>query len=375
MNGKISRSRQIGISLLNLADIGIDGKRPWDIVVHDDRFFHRVLSQGALGLGESYMDGWWDCEAIDQLITRLLRADLEAQVRGNFMFALYLGLSRIINFQSQWFAPEVGRVHYDIDAEIYRHMLDAEMNYSCAVWDEATTLDEAQRAKLDLCCRKLGLQPGMRLLDIGCGWGAMARHASTQYGTTVVGITISAEQAKLAAQLCRGLPIDIRHQDYRDITGSFDRVVSIGMFEHVGHRNYRQFMKCVDRLLTDDGLFLLHTMGVTGDRHGIDPWVIKYIFPHAVLPTMAQICDACANRFILQDWQNLGRNYITTLHQWRHNFNYHWPVLASRHDERFRRMWNYFLLYFAGGFAAGHIQLWQVLWSKPGAGTIEWPLR
>ena len=366
MSKKHDMHERTARSLLRNADIEINGDRPWDIAVHDDRFYRRVLRNGALGLGESYMDGWWDCNRIDQMIARLLSADLTKQAGRNLKFLAYLALSRIINFQSAGFAPIVGKIHYDIGNDLYARMLDKEMNYSCAYWHEASTLEEAQLAKLDLSCRKLGLQPGMRLLDIGCGWGAMARHAARYYGVEVVGVTISKNQAVLAQELCKGLPVEIRHQDYREINEGFDRIVSIGMFEHVGCKNYPRYIKTIADALEPGGLFLLHTIGVTGISHGVDPWVIKYIFPHAMLPTMGEITDSFAKSFVMKDWHNLGENYIKTLFAWHLKFNENWPELSDRYSERFRRMWNYFLLYFSGGFSAEHIQVWQILWSKKG---------
>lgn len=363
----LSWTERLGRRLLARAGIRVNGDQPWDISVHDRRFYRRVLAHGALGLGESYMDGLWDCDRLDLLVCRLLRSGLHRHGQRDPWFFLYRLVSPLINHQSRHRSRTVGRRHYDIDPELYRLMLDREMIYSCGYWARARDLDTAQTDKLELIARKLELRPGMRLLDIGCGWGGLLRHAHLTRGVEGVGITISRRQAELARQRCHGLPIRILCQDYRDIQGQFDRAVSVGMFEHVGPGNYAAYMRIVHDHLVDDGRFLLHTIGVTGNRPGIDPWVIRYIFPNAVLPTAASICNTACPPFLLADWHNLGDDYIKTLAAWHHNFNQHWETLSSRHDERFRRMWNYFLLYFMGGFRARHIQPWQIVLSKQSA--------
>ena len=350
--------------LLQLAGITIDGNNPWDILVKDDRVYPALLREGSLGLGESYMEGWWDCEQVDQLVARLILADLENQVRQNSKFLLRMLLSRFVNFQDQNRSLEVGRVHYDIDPDLYRRMLDPEMNYSCGYWKNATTLDEAQKAKLELSCRKLKLEPGMTVLDIGCGFGAFAKYAAKNYKVEVVGVTISEQQKLWAQESCRDYPVEIRFQDYRDVSEQFDRVVSIGMFEHVGARNYKEYMATVFRNLKDDGLFLLHTIGTTGLKSGTDAWVSKYIFPNSMLPTAQEIPEACAGRFVIEDWHNLGGDYIKTLRAWYQNFTAHWNILKKNYDERFYRMWTYYLFFSMGSFEARRIQIWQVVLSK-----------
>lgn len=364
---KYKRSKseqQIVTDLLQLAGITINGINPWDIKVNDDRLYPALLQDGSLGLGESYMAGWWDCEQVDKLIARLIRADLESQVKKNIKFQIRMLLSRFVNFQNHRRALEVGKVHYDIDADLYQLMLDSEMNYSCGYWKNATTLDEAQKAKLELSCRKLQLEPGMRVLDIGCGFGSFAKYAAQHYQVDVVGITISEQQAHWARKNCTGYPVEIRFQDYRDVAELFDRVVSIGMFEHVGKMNYREYMSTVFRNLVDDGLFLLHTIGTTAANSGIDPWVTKYIFPNSALPLAREIPSACAGKFVIEDWHNLGGDYIKTLRAWYKNFIGHWNSLKRNHDERFFRMWTYYLSTFMGGFQARHLQVWQVVLSK-----------
>lgn len=360
-----SRLRNRTERLLALADVRIDGERPWDIQVHDDALFERVLAEGALGLGESYMDGWWDCERLDEFICRILRAKLETRVRPAKEL-LWVARARLFNLQTPSLAFQIGKRHYDIGNELYKCMLDERLTYSCAYWKDATTLDAAQEAKLDLVCRKLHLEPGMRVLDIGCGWGGTAKFAAERYGVEVVGITVSEEQASLAREICRGLPIEIHLQDYREVDGEFARVLSLGMFEHVGYKNYRSFMKFVRGRLRDDGLFLLHTIGGNRSARRGDRWTERYIFPNSMLPSAKQITTAVEGAFVLEDWHSFGPDYDRTLMCWHRNFEESWPALKNRYDERFYRMWKYYLLSSAGSFRARKIQLWQVVLSPDG---------
>lgn len=310
------------------------------------------------------MDGWWDCEKLDIFISLLLKGNLKKHVGRNIIFLASLLLSRIINFQSPSRSFKVGEIHYDIGIDFYSCMLDREMNYSCGYWKNAKTLEEAQRAKLELICQKLYLQPGMKVLDIGCGWGAFAKYAAKNYGVNVVGVTVSKAQAEWARQNCSDLPVDIRYQDYRKTNDNFDRIVSIGMFEHVGCRNYTIYMRLVNKCLREDGLFLLHTIGMDGPNHGVDEWVVKYIFPNAMLPTAAEIVSASSGLLTLEDWHNFGSDYYKTLKEWRNNLNNNWHRVSNKYDDRFKRMFDYFLMYFAGGFRAEYTQLWQIVFSK-----------
>ncbi len=363
MAGDTMRSR--AAELLAFADVAIDGARPWDLQVLDGRLFARVLAQGSLGLGESYMDGWWESAQLDELFTRVLAAELDTKVQP-WRDALRVLRARLQNLQRPSRAFEIGRRHYDIGNDLFARMLDRRMIYSCAYWKDATTLDAAQEAKLDLVCRKLQLRPGMRVLDIGCGWGGTAKFAAERYGVSVVGATVSGEQARFARELCAGLDVEIRLADYRSLQGTFDRVLSIGMFEHVGCKNYMTFMRVVRRLLVPDGLFLLHTIGGNRSRRKNDPWTERYIFPNSMLPSARQISAAIEGSFVLEDWHGFGPDYDRTLMAWHANFERAWPDLAGRYDERFHRMWRYFLLSSAGGFRARKNQLWQLVLSPGG---------
>lgn len=353
-------------STLQEADIFVGGHRPWDIRVHKTSFYARVLRQGSLGLGEAYMDGWWDCERLDQFFHRVLAHGVERRTTSLLQRALRLLPGLMFNLQSKRRAYIVGERHYDLGNDLFEAMLDPTMSYSCAYWKHAETLADAQRAKLDLACRKLNLRPGQRLLDIGCGWGGLAAHAARKYGVRVVGLTVSREQQALAQQRCSGLPVEIRLQDYRAIDEHFDRIVSIGMFEHVGYKNYRRYMQVVQRCLSEGGLMLLHTIGSNDTRYGVDPWINRYIFPNGMLPSVAQIGRACEGLLVMEDWHNFGADYDRTLMAWEANFTAHWPALRARYGERFRRMWTYYLLSCAGAFRARDIQLWQIALSPRG---------
>jgi cyclopropane-fatty-acyl-phospholipid synthase len=350
---------------LSLADVEIGGNRPWDLQVHNEGLYQRALAQGSLGLGESYMDGWWDCERLDEFFYRILQADLEDAVK-QWPQALDLVKATLLNLQKPSRAFQIGQRHYDIGNDLYRSMLDRHLLYSCAYWKDASTLDEAQEAKLDLICRKLNLRPGMQLLDIGCGWGGVAKYAAEHYDLKVVGITVSAEQAKYANELCRGLPVEIRLQDYRDLQGRFDRILSIGMFEHVGYKNYATYMRVVRDQLSHEGLFLLQTIGRNRSGTTIDRWIGRYIFPNSMLPSSTQICDAAEGFLVIEDWHSFGADYDKTLMSWFRNFEQNWDHLKKTYGERFYRMWKYYLLSSAGSFRARQNQLWQIVLSPRG---------
>jgi len=367
MTSKTSRLRQTTKNIFATADICVDGARPWDIQVHDDRFYQRVLAQGSLGLGESYMNGWWDCEKLDEFFYRVLKADLHKKVKVKGVLLDVLK-AKAINMQSKSRAFEVGEKHYDIGNNLYQHMLDERMVYTCGYWKDANNLNEAQESKLELTCKKLNLKPGMKVLDIGCGWGSFAKYAAERYRSRVVGVTISKEQVELGNALCTGLPVEIRLQDYRDLDEKFDRIVSLGMFEHVGPKNYKTYMKVANKCLKDDGLFLLHTIGKTDSKKTSDKWMNKYIFPNGVLPSANQITNAAKDLFVLEDWHNFGADYDKTLMAWHENFNNNWGKikLYENYGNRFKRMWNYYLLSCAGLFRSEKGRLWQTVFSKNG---------
>ncbi len=364
---KTEKYKSVVQELLSLAGIEINGRNPWDIQVNDERFYKRAVTEAELGLGESYMDGWWDVEKLDEMIFRIVRADLQNKVRRNLKIALQLAGFYLINMQARHRAFIIGERHYDLGNDLFQNMLDKRMNYSCAYWKNAANIDEAQENKLELICKKLYLKSGMRVLDIGCGWGAFGKYAAEKYGVEVVGITVSKEQVSLGKELCKGFPVEIRLMDYRDLNEKFDRIVSVGMIEHVGYKNYRTYFEIANKCLNEDGLFLLHTIGEVRSVKNTDAWTHKYIFPNGMLPSIAQLSKAAEGLFVIEDLHNFGADYDKTLLAWYDNFNTNWYKIKEKYGERFYRMWKYFLLSSAGAFRARNKnQLWQIVLSKNG---------
>ncbi len=367
----MDRSETLIRDLLTLAEIEVNGSRPWDIHVNNNALYDRILRDASLGLGESYMEGWWDCASVDQFIERVLKARLDEKVKTESRFFFQVLKARLFNRQSSSRAFEVGIKHYDLGNDLYQKMLDRRLVYSCGYWKNARNLDEAQEAKLDLVCRKIGARPGMTILEIGCGWGSFARYAAEKFGARVTGLTVSKEQIALGTQLCQGLPVELRLQDYREVQGQFDAVVSIGMFEHVGYKNYRTYMQVIDRCLKKDGSALLHTIGGNKSITSGEPWTDRYIFPNGMLPSIEQIGRSMEDLFVLEDWHNFGPYYDPTLMAWHSNFEKGWPDLQSKYSETFHRMWRYYLLTSAGAFRARNQQLWQIVFTRQGTPQPE----
>ncbi len=362
-----SQSQRMVTELFQKAGITINGQRPFDIRVHNEQFYRRVLQSGQLGIGESYMDGWWDCDNIPEMTNRFLRADLLKDTSRNLRFLLNLIWVRLTDIGSISRAFEVGKKHYDLGNDLFEKMLDPNMIYSCAYWKDAETLEAAQLQKLDLICRKIKLEPGMKVLEIGCGWGGWAKYAATNYGVEVTGLTVSAEQAKYARDFCKGLPVEILLKDYREAKGQYDRVVSIAMFEAVGQKYFRTFMEVAARCLKPDGLFFLHT--ITANRHlgpAESTWMNKYIFPNGELPTLSQIAKSAEGLFIDEAHHQLSGDYEKTLRAWYENFMANLPLISKDYDERFIRMWSFYLLISQGICRSRLIHLWQFVFSKDG---------
>jgi len=362
LQSQSSRPRRMIETLLEECGVRINGSNPWDIRVFNEDFYTRVLRDGSLGFGESYMERWWDVGDLEELVYRLLSARLDQRVRTwPDLFAYVSAI--LFNHQRRSRAFVVGERHYDIGNDLYERMLDPRMIYSCAYWESAHTLEEAQRAKLDLVFRKLALRPGQRVLDAGCGWGGALAYAAQAYGVEGVGVTISREQAEYARAKCAGLPIEVLLQDYREVRGDFDHIYSIGMFEHVGPKNYRAYIQTMRRCLRPEGRFLLHTIGANSAsaRRGNDPWIEKYIFPNSKLPTEGQITAAIQGSFRVAGRQAIGSHYVPTLRAWRANFERHWPTLKKTRDDTFFRMWEFYLNSSAATFRAETNDVWQFL--------------
>jgi len=359
-------SKQAVTEIMALADIQINGSHPWDITVHNDAFYNRVLKEQSLGLGEAYMEGWWDSEALDEFIFHVLRADFNKNLKPTWGMKWAILKAKLFNSQNRSGSMHVIDQHYQLGNDLFENMLDELMTYSCGYWARAKTLDEAQRAKYDLIARKLGFKEGMRVLDIGCGWGGFAKYVAENYGVSVLAITLSENQAAYAREVCRGLPVEVRVQDYRDVQGEFDRIIEIGMFEHVGKKNYRTFMEIVYRCLAKDGMLMLHTIGSSTSSITGDSWLNKYIFPEGQLPSIAQIGASIEGLFVMEDWHNFSTDYDKTCMAWFQNFHKNWDKVKESYPPSFYRMWKYYLLSCAGAFRARHMQLWQVVLSKEG---------
>jgi cyclopropane-fatty-acyl-phospholipid synthase len=355
--------------LLATADVEVGGDRPWDIQVHNSGLFDRVLAHGSLGLGEAYMDGWWDCEQLDEFFARAVGGKLGAGLRLTPSLAALLVSARLLNRQTRTRARKVAEVHYDLSVDIFEATFDSRLTGSCGYWQETSDLDAAQEAKLDLVCRKLGLRPGQRVLDIGCGWGAFMGFAAEQYGAECVGVTISREQVDYARSRYEGLPVDFQLRDYRDSEGRYDHIASMGMFEHVGPKNYAAYFDKAREMLAPGGLFVLHTILANEESSAIESWLNRYIFPNGVLPTIAQIARAVEGRFVVEDVEIFGADYDRTLVAWNRNFQSNRQHVAARHGEGFCRMWEYYLLCCAGGFRSRRINVGQFVlspWGVPG---------
>jgi cyclopropane-fatty-acyl-phospholipid synthase len=360
------RGAELCRDLLASAGVTIGGDQPWDIQLHDDRFYDRVLRDGTLGFGESYVDGWWDAPALDQTFDRLMRARLGEAVPDSWLVVAHSLRARVVNLQNITRSFRNGQRHYDIGQDLYEAMLDRRMLYTCAYWPNATTLEQAQEAKLELVCKKIGLAAGMRVLDLGCGWGGFAAYAAERHGATVVGYTVSRDQVSWARDHYAHLPVEIRLDDYRNATGTFDRVVSIGLMEHVGTKNYRGYMELADRCLAPNGVAFVHTIASNRARTHIEPWFDKYIFPNAVLPTLAQLIAAMEGVFVPEDVHNIGEDYDPTLMAWWKNFDAAWPTLREHYGDTFYRMWKYYLLASAGAFRSRAQHLFQIVMTRPG---------
>ena len=352
-----------------LGDIQVNGDRAWDFQVKNPAIWQRMLKDGSMGVGEGYVEGWWDVESLDGFLFRIRKYKvLEALsdvFGGSWQNRLYVLQSKMLNLQDKEKSKRVAKEHYDIGNDLYTRMLDPYMQYTCAYWKNAENLNQAQENKLDLICRKLKLEKGMRVLDIGCGWGGLLKFAAEKYGIIGVGVTLSKEQQKWGQESVKDLPVEILLTDYRDYSATpFDRVVSIGILEHVGYKNHRDFMQIVSNHLKDDGLALLHTIGDSVSTTTTEPWIDKYIFPGGQIPSLQQLSSSWENILTIQDLHNIGIDYDLTLMSWHENFKQSWPELKDKYGEDFYRLWEYYLLSCAGSFRSGYLQLWQMVFTK-----------
>lgn len=378
----ILHGRPLGFSRLERLmpeGMQLNGPGPCDPQILDPRAVWKVLLHGSLGAGEAYMDGWWDVADLQGMMAYLMESGKSDKFSQLWHVHRVIRRS-LMNLQSHARAHIVAKAHYDIHDGLYRRMLDSSMTYTCGYWPHAHTLEEAQRAKLDLVCRKLGLKPGDRVLDIGCGFGSFAFHAATYYGASVVGVSLSEGQSRVARERCAGLPIEIRIQDYRHVDdGPFDHIASIGMFEAVGSKNFKTFMRQVRKLLKPGGRCVLHTIGTDLPYPSQDAWYDKYIFPNGELPSFSSIeaaSHALLRRLDFHEFDTM--DYPRTLRIWYDNFVAAWPDIQKLHirfDDRFFRMWEYYLLVVAAAFQVRRMLLWQFVFCRQGDSQDYVPVR
>ena len=353
-------------ALLDKAGITVNGPNPWDPQVHNQALWNRIFAEGSLGLGEAYMDGWWDVDDMAEFFSRVTAFNIEDNLRVTPNLIWQLVQSRFLNMQTINRSQRVAKMHYN-ETDAYKASLDKRMVGSCGYWPEGVTnVDEAQEAKLDMICRKVQLKPGETVWDIGCGWGGFMGFAAEKYKANCVGVTVSPDQAAYGRERYKDLPVEFQVKDYRLFDGKADKIVSMGMFEHVGYKNYRTYFTKAREVIKDDGLFLLHTIGSPDSKTTIDPWIEKYIFPGGVLPSLKQVGEAIENLFVVVDLHNIGPHYDKTLCAWYDNFKAKWPEPKTPEEHRFFRMWKYYLLCCAGGFRSRAIQVWQFVLSTRG---------
>ena len=354
------------IGLLGDAGVRVNGSDPWDLQIKSDDFWTRLFAQGSLGLGEAYMDGLWECADLAEFFNRVLRFGINNKLPVTANLVVQVAQAKLLNMQTIARSKRVAKMHYS-ETDAYKASLDARMTGSCGYWPAGVTnVDQAQEAKLDLVCRKIGLKAGQRVWDIGCGWGAFMGFAAERYGADCVGVTVSPDQAAYGRERYKGKKVEFQVKDYREFDGKTDHVVSMGMFEHVGHKNYRTYFEKARSVIKDDGLFMMHSIGQQRSTDTIEPWLEKYIFPGGVIPSMAQIGKAIDGLWSVVDVHNIGPHYDRTLVAWDENFVAKWPRQRDAQGERFYRMWRYYLLCCAGGFRARILQVWQFVLSPTG---------
>lgn len=361
----------MGKAFLEQADIQVEGSRPWDIKICHPGFFKCIMQQGLLGLGESYMDGWWECERLDIFVYKFLSGQLDEALPTHLHDILKFFSAKLLSIRSDENNSKRGHNDYEIGDDIFAIMLDSYMQYSCGCWRQATCLNEAQTAKLDMMCEKLQLTPGMRVLDIGCGWGGTAEYMARHYDVYVEGITDSTEQQKIAQARCEGLNVTIMLGDFRDpLDDQFDRIIALGTLQNIGLKSYKTFFEWVASCLRPDGFFLLQSIGSGQLVNHIGPWINKYIFPGGCLPSGEQIIHSTQPYLHIEDWINLGEDYDKTFMAWEKRINTAWPELRHHYSPKFKRMLDYYLCSCAGFLRARKLNMWEVVFSRNDAKKI-----
>ena len=349
------------------AGIECDGSDPGDPQIRDPRFYRRVLFGGSVGLGDSYMEGWWECERIDLFIEKLLRSGVSDGVPRFDDWVLKL-VSRIVDRQDRVRSLRVAKEHYDNSPEFYVGVLGEKAKYifyTCAFWkDPNESLEEAQLNKADMLCQKAGLKPGMTILDIGCGWGGFLAYAADTYGTEGIGLSISEPQIEYARQRYSDPRIDFRLQDYRDFKDKADAVVSICMIEHVGPRHHREYFQRAYDALAENGRFALQCILSKAKSSMSDPWLDKRIFPGGNLLMMDQLKSATKGLFDIVHEEFFPDDYVRTLTAWCDNMRALRDTIVARYGIEHFRMYEYYFMMCAGGFRSGRITVGQFVLVK-----------
>lgn len=371
------QAKYIITQILNDAKIKL-GK---DLVVYSDDVYLEWLCNGQLGIGETYMAGKWEAtgSTLDEIFTKLMGLPWEKKRKlfksWNTKFATIA--ARLTNYQSKARAGMIGAHHYDLGNDFFELWLDSCMQYSCAYWKNAETLEEAQLNKLRMIAQKLKLEPGMKVLEIGFGWGGLACFLAKNYSVHVTGITVSEQQLHGAKKKAESLGLesvtDFHYADYREMKGEYDRVVSIAMMEAVGYKNLKDYYSTISRCLKPGGIALVHTIANNRSfkTSSNAPWIIKYIFPNGFLPSMSQMAKFSEGNLVIEDVQNIGPDYDRTLLEWNQRFQQAVSNGEIFKSKVFVRMWEFYLLYCAAGFRTRSNQVYQVAYTKRKRGRYD----
>lgn len=351
-----------------------EGEAKFRIILHEPIPKSEIIKDSSLAFGEAYMDGIIEIEGSVRDVIESLYNNHDSFLHQN---PAYLRLAKFVSNGIKK-SRENAQHHYDIGNDFYRLWLDDTMTYSCAYFKSPEdTLVQAQRNKIEHILRKLDLQEGQRLLDIGCGWGELILAAARQYRVKALGITLSEEQydkvrSRIDEENLNDL-VDVQLLDYRELKEqTFDRVVSVGMLEHVGKEHLEEYFATVERLLEKEGISLLHT--ITGrDERGTNSWINKYIFPGGYIPSVSELVKHMESYgFYLYDTESLRNHYTRTLEHWADNFEKALPQIRESKDETFIRMWRLYLNSAAASFHSGNIDLHQFLFSKGPNNRLPW---
>ena len=343
------------------------------MAIHDRRFFRRIATRGKVGIGESYTAGEWDSDDLVAFFELLLRNAEGAAKRHARVRRLLEARPRLNRRNGLLRARRNIAYHYDLGNDLFELMLDETMTYSCAVFERPDeSLADGQRRKYQRICRKLQLEPGDRVIEIGCGWGGFAAFAAREHGCSVTGLTISAEQAALARERTVGLDVCILEEDYRHHEGSYTKVASIEMLEAIGERQFPTYFDAIDRLLEPGGLACIQTILIPDDRwdryRKAPDWIEQYVFPGCLIPSLTALTHAMtrSSRLMVHEVDEIGPHYAETLRRWRESFRKNIDEIRELgYDERFERTWNFYLAFCEAAFRTRALRDVQLTLTRP----------